>query len=120
MLKLDTDHPLTPEYLVTDGPYRRSRNPLYVGDMLMWAGWAILLGSPAVALGLAVLTLGFNVGVRLEERGLARQFDDQWNAYASTVPRFIGRRRDRAPRGCRERVTQAVRVLLLSACRPAP
>ena len=94
VLKLDPDHLLTPEYLVTDGPYRHSRNPLYVGDILMWAGWAILLGSAAVALGLAVLTLGLQVGVRLEERGLARQFGDQWTAYASTVPRFIGRRRD--------------------------
>ena len=94
VLKLDPDHLLTPEYLVTDGPYRHSRNPLYVGDILMWAGWALLLGSLAVALGLAVLTVGLQVGVRLEERGLARQFGDRWEAYASTVPRFIGRRRD--------------------------
>jgi protein-S-isoprenylcysteine O-methyltransferase Ste14 len=92
VLKLDPDHLLTPEYLVTDGPYRYSRNPLYVGDCLMWAGWAVLLGSPVVALGLAVLSLGLQVGVRLEERGLARQFGSQWKAYASTVPRFIGRR----------------------------
>ena len=94
VLKLDPDHLLTPEYLVTDGPYRHSRNPLYLGDILMWAGWVIFLGSLAVALGLAVLTLGLQVGVRLEERGLARQFGDQWKAYASTVPRFIGPRRD--------------------------
>jgi len=93
VVKLDPDHLLTPEYLVTDGPYRHSRNPLYVGDVSMWAGWAILLGSVAVAIGLAVLTLGLHVGVRLEERGLTRQFGDQWTAYASTVPRFIGRRR---------------------------
>jgi protein-S-isoprenylcysteine O-methyltransferase Ste14 len=94
VLKLDPGHLLTPEYLVTDGPYRHSRNPLYLGDIVMWAGWAVLLGSPAVALGLAVLTLRTAGGVRLEERGLARQFGDQWKAYASTVPRFIGRRRD--------------------------
>jgi protein-S-isoprenylcysteine O-methyltransferase Ste14 len=42
----------------------------------------------------AALTLGLQVGVQLEERGLARQFGDQWKAYASTVPRLIGRRRD--------------------------
>ena len=99
VLKLDPDHLLTPEYLVTDGPYRLTRNPLYVGDIyvgdiLMWAAWAILLGSLAVALGLALLIVGLQVGVRLEERGLARQFGDQWKAYASTVPRFIGRHRD--------------------------
>jgi protein-S-isoprenylcysteine O-methyltransferase Ste14 len=94
VLKFDPDHLLTPEYLVTDGPYRYSRNPLYVGDILMWAGWSILLGSLPVAVGVAVLTLGLQVGVRLEERGLARQFGDRWKAYAATVPRFIGRRRD--------------------------
>lgn len=94
VLKLDPDHLLTPDYLVTDGPYRHTRDPLYVGDVLMWSGWAILLGSLAVAIGVVVLTLGLQVGVRFEERGLARQFGDQWKAYASTVPRFIGRRRD--------------------------
>jgi protein-S-isoprenylcysteine O-methyltransferase Ste14 len=98
VLKLDPDHLLTPEYLVTDRPYRHSRNPLYLGDILMWAGWAVLLGSRAVAIGLAVLTLGLQAGVRLEERGLARQFGDQWKAYAATVPRFIGRRRDEEAR----------------------
>ena len=94
VLKLDPDHLFTPEYLVTDGPYRHSRNPLYVGDILMWTGWSILLGSVPIAVGVAVLTLGLQVGVRLEERGLARQFGDRWTAYVATVPRFIGRRRD--------------------------
>ena len=93
VLQFDPDHLLTPDYLVTDGPYRYTRNPLYVGDILMWAGWAIVLGSVSVALGLAFLTLGLQVGVRLEERGLARRFGDQWKAYASTAPRFVGRQR---------------------------
>ena len=78
----------------------RHRRPLPVlretrctsATCLMWAGWAVLLGSPAVALGLAVLCLGLQAGVRLEERGSARQFGSQWKGYASAVPRFIGRR----------------------------
>ena len=55
VLQFDPDHLLTPDYLVTDGPYRYTRNPLYVGDILMWAGWAIVLGSVSVALGVAFL-----------------------------------------------------------------
>ena len=54
-MKVDPEHLLTPDYLVTDGLYRLSRNPLYVGDIAMWIGWAVLLGSVPVAGGLAAL-----------------------------------------------------------------
>ena len=96
VLKYDRDHLLTPDYLVTDGPYAYTRNPLYVGDLLMWAGWAILLGSPAVLAGALALGVGLQAGVRLEERGLLRQFGDDWKKYARTTPRFIGWRRPAA------------------------
>ena len=94
-VKVDPSHLLTPDYLVTDGLYRLTRNPLYVGDLAMWTGWALLLGSFPVAFGLAALTIGLQLGVRLEERGLARQFGAAWTAYAKTTPRFIGRPRSR-------------------------
>src|SRR4051812_46598263 len=95
LLKFDTDHLLTPDYLVVTGLYRYSRNPLYVGDILMWMGWTILLGSLPVAAGLVTLIVGLQLGVRLEERGLARRFGSQWQQYAKTTPRFLGRRADR-------------------------
>ena len=79
------------DYLVTDGLYRLSRNPLYVGDIAMWTGWAILLGSLHVAAGLVALVVGLQVGVRMEERGLARQFGAEWDAYERATPRFLGR-----------------------------
>jgi protein-S-isoprenylcysteine O-methyltransferase Ste14 len=90
VLKLDPRHLLTPAYLVTDGPSRFARNPLYVGDALMWAGWAVFLGSPAVAVGFVALVIGLQIGVRLEERGLARQFGTDWYRYAASTPRFLG------------------------------
>jgi protein-S-isoprenylcysteine O-methyltransferase Ste14 len=93
VVKFDPDHLLTPDYLVTDGLYRYTRNPLYVADLAMWAGWAIFLGSIPVTIGLVVMTVGLRLGLQLEERGLARQFGDQWRAYAATTPRFIGIRR---------------------------
>jgi protein-S-isoprenylcysteine O-methyltransferase Ste14 len=93
VLKFDPEHLLTPDYLVTGGLYRYTRNPLYVGDMTMWLGWAVLLGSVPVAIGLAALFAGLQLGVRLEERGLARQFGDQWQTFAAPTPRFLGRRR---------------------------
>lgn len=91
IMKVDPEHLLTPDYLVTDGLYSVTRNPLYVGDIAMWAGWVIFLGSLPVAFGLVALTVGLQVGVRLEERGLARQFGAEWYEYKRTTPRFIGR-----------------------------
>ena len=96
VVKVDPHHLLTPEYLVVDGPYARTRNPLYVGDVVMWIGWAALLGSVPVAVGAALLAVGLQVGARLEERGLAKQFGEQWTSYAREVPRFIGKRTVRA------------------------
>src|SRR5437867_5424598 len=39
----------TPDYLLVSGPYRFSRNPMYVGEAAIWAGWAVLFGSLPVA-----------------------------------------------------------------------
>jgi protein-S-isoprenylcysteine O-methyltransferase Ste14 len=96
VLKSDPDHLLTPDYLVTTGLYGYTRNPLYLGDLTMWAGWAVLLGSIPVAVGFGALFVGLQAGVRLEERGLARQFGDQWKRYAAATPRFLGVRSQRA------------------------
>ena len=37
---------LTPDYLLQSGPYRLSRNPMYVAELAMWTGWALLLETP--------------------------------------------------------------------------
>src|SRR5918996_2196096 len=46
---------LEPEYLLTDGPYRFSRNPMHVGGVAIWSGWAAWFGSAPVLVGLLVL-----------------------------------------------------------------
>jgi protein-S-isoprenylcysteine O-methyltransferase Ste14 len=57
---------LTPGYLLTRGPYRFSRNPIYVGEAAIWAGWALLFGSLPVATGLAALVVVQRGIVRIE------------------------------------------------------
>src|SRR4029077_14470800 len=60
---------LVPSVLITDGPYRFTRNPMYVADLALWLGWALLFGSLAVLLGFISLLLVVNlVFVPREER----------------------------------------------------
>lgn len=42
---------LTPSYLLMRGPYRFTRNPMYVAELGLWLGWTIFFGSPAVLIG---------------------------------------------------------------------
>lgn len=37
----------SPDALVEDGPYRFSRNPIYLADLMLLAGWSLWLGTPA-------------------------------------------------------------------------
>ena len=54
----------TPDYLLSAGPYLYSRNPMYVGEAAIWAGWALLYGSLPVAAGLVALVVVQNGAVR--------------------------------------------------------
>ncbi len=86
-----------PKHLVIVGLYRYTRNPMYVGVIVLVAGWAMLLGSPVLAGYVAVLMAAFHVRVVVaEEPWLERQFGDAWSAYAAEVPRWIGVGRRRA------------------------
>jgi protein-S-isoprenylcysteine O-methyltransferase Ste14 len=81
---------LTPDYLLESGPYRYSRNPMYVAEVAMWAGWSLLLGGPAVAGATALLALGLSRAVTLEEEALAARFGTTWEEYAAQTPRWLG------------------------------
>jgi protein-S-isoprenylcysteine O-methyltransferase Ste14 len=77
--------------LTQTGPYAYTRNPLYLGSMLMAAGFAVALLSWPVGL---VLALGFLViyvpVIASEERFLRSTFPD-FGAYCRRVPRLIPR-----------------------------
>jgi hypothetical protein len=56
---------LTPDdYLVASGPYRFSRNSVYLAEQTMWLGWSLFFGSLRVAGASGVLAVGMNVAVR--------------------------------------------------------
>ena len=77
--------------LTQTGPYAHTRNPLYLGSMLMAAGFAVALLSWPVA---AVLAAGFLViyvpVIASEERFLRAAFPG-FDAYCRRVPRLIPR-----------------------------
>jgi protein-S-isoprenylcysteine O-methyltransferase Ste14 len=83
-----------PSYLATGGAYAVTRNPLYLGGGLMWAGWAIAFTSPFLAV-VAALIFGFLafVGVPYEERVLHTRLGAEYDAYAARVPRWFRMRR---------------------------
>ena len=76
--------------LVTGGPYRFSRNPIYVATTLLYIGAALSFRiiSALVLLPLALILLEFGV-IRREERYLEQKFGDRYREYRSSVRRWI-------------------------------
>jgi protein-S-isoprenylcysteine O-methyltransferase Ste14 len=77
------------DYLLRKGPYRLSRNPMYLGEGVVWLGWALFYGSPAVWAGCAVMCAALGTIVRWEERRLLERFGDDYRAYLDAVPRWM-------------------------------
>ena len=87
-----------PKRLVTNGVYRYSRNPIYIAELTMIAGWAILFTAPIIVAYGVVLFVVLSLAVRrYEEPRLARQFGDQYAAYTAETGRWLPRlrRKDR-------------------------
>jgi protein-S-isoprenylcysteine O-methyltransferase Ste14 len=83
----------SPPHLVANGPYRISRNPMYVSGLLTWLGWAIFYGSPAVFVALVLLWAVFSFRViPREERRLESLFGKDYLEYKRSVRRWLGRR----------------------------
>ena len=76
--------------LITSGPYRFSRNPLYLGgNVFIFFGAGLLLGSPT-ALFVTVLHLPFvDLFIRREEKQLEEDFGQDWVRYKKQVRRWI-------------------------------
>jgi protein-S-isoprenylcysteine O-methyltransferase Ste14 len=77
--------------LTTTGPYAYTRNPLYLGSMLIAFGFAVAAHSWWTALALAVLfALIYFPTIRSEEAFLRGQFSE-YEEYAKRVPRLVPR-----------------------------
>jgi protein-S-isoprenylcysteine O-methyltransferase Ste14 len=88
-----TVNPLQPaaaSQLVVSGIYHRTRNPMYLGMLLVLLGWAAWLAHP-VALGLAATFVPVinRLQILPEERSLAATFGPAFTAYQSSVRRWL-------------------------------
>jgi protein-S-isoprenylcysteine O-methyltransferase Ste14 len=82
---------LAQNYLLRQGPYAFTRQPMYLSELTLLLGWAIVYGSLAVLAGFLVAAVGFHFfAVPLEERALESRFGEAYRQYKSKVPRWLG------------------------------
>ncbi|MEC4677007.1 MAG: isoprenylcysteine carboxylmethyltransferase family protein [Nitrospirota bacterium] len=76
--------------IVNDGPFRFTRNPLYVSLLLFYCGIAVLLNSLWFILLLPVMFVVIDRGVvRREEKYLEQKFGEEYLRYKKSVRRWI-------------------------------
>lgn len=78
--------------LIQGGVFAHCRNPLYLGNILISAGFLVVLGQGGLILtGVPVIVLVYVAIVAAEEDFLSRRFDDGYTAYRERVNRWLPR-----------------------------
>jgi len=76
--------------LIASGPFARLRNPLYVGNIALWVGFALTARlvwlAPVI---LVLLALEYHAIVRWEETLLESRLGQAYRDYAARVPRWV-------------------------------
>lgn len=89
-----TFNPLQPSkasQLVIHGPFRFTRNPMYLGFVLMLTGCALSLDNCFACLGIPLFTLIVTfLQIIPEERALQGRFGQEYDQYLTRVNRWIG------------------------------
>jgi protein-S-isoprenylcysteine O-methyltransferase Ste14 len=82
--------PDTSSSLVVSGIYTRTRNPMYLGLLLILLGWATYLSNAMAFLLLPGFIWYINrFQIEPEEKALASRFGELFESYASRVPRWL-------------------------------
>ncbi len=75
--------------LVTQGPYKYSRNPQYLANILLFSGIILLFNSSYQVLTGAFGIICFLLAAFVEESWLREKFEEEYYTYSKRVPRFI-------------------------------
>lgn len=78
-----------PERIVTTGPYRYTRNPMYLGHLIFMLGLALTFSSWVAAALLVFHLFWFQQRAREDEAQLHTLFGAQYDTYAARVKRWI-------------------------------
>ena len=79
-----------PNALVRTGPYRFSRNPIYLADMMVLTGWSVSLGAPlALALLVPFYFVLLSLFILPEETKLIEHLGKEYLEYLNKVRRWI-------------------------------
>ena len=73
------------QHVITTGPYRFVRHPMYAGAILLFVGTPLLLGSWYGLIGAAIIMALFCVRITIEERTLCAELEG-YTEYAAGVP----------------------------------
>ena len=76
--------------VITKGLYGVSRNPMYIGLVLMQIGLGIACASWLYLLLTVVLTILLNANLSAEERYCLYRYKDDYRKYLNSTPRWIG------------------------------
>ena len=86
---VDPARPGAASALVTTGPNRLSRNPIYLGFAGLLVAHALWRGSAAAAVPVVGFVAGLTPQIRREEEALLDRFGRAYAAYVRRVPRWI-------------------------------
>jgi protein-S-isoprenylcysteine O-methyltransferase Ste14 len=76
--------------LIDHGPFAKVRNPLYIGNILLWLGFAVSARLPWLAPVIFVLlALEYHAIVRWEEQLLVSRMGESYRDYLQRVPRWL-------------------------------
>ncbi len=79
-----------PTQVITSGPYRYIRHPVYTANLLMTGGVLVASGSLWLALNLAILCVYYQVAMRSEETSIAARYPE-YRDYIARTGRFLPR-----------------------------
>jgi protein-S-isoprenylcysteine O-methyltransferase Ste14 len=88
---LASGHVRKNESLATSGPYGYTRNPLYLGSLLMGVGFCVAARSWWVGVALVVIFLAIYLPVIRDEEAFLRRTFPEFEEYARRVPRMLPR-----------------------------
>ena len=81
--------------LCTSGPYSRTRNPLYIGNMLIYLGVVLVAGGKFLSILFLIVIIYFifqySMIISLEEEKLKKLFGNQYEEFCNNVPRIFPR-----------------------------